>query len=427
MIVEISNWIEKQQKPIPSGTHWFKTLDDKEGQPCIRTYALHVLKNKPYEYKEVVRDYFNGDIMIHGDLYFCGAAGYRVMWHNRNCYSYYMPKECDDKWYIVDLKQRPGMFCIELFTDDDVNRIFKKYIPYFQYESGMCVMEYATRYRDYASAEQLVKSGFGYLVMDKRVLKLSKASKKKLIHWLIVNQNYVKEHKPLYGDISKAVKQNISIEELYYRQTIDVYEKEFKEAKIRRTRIQCEEIYKYLNNAKRPQNIGLHDYIEYLQMAKEDGYNMSLKSTIYPIDAARAHDHIVKKRKAKLTRKTNQKLKRIYDLLKGYEIHSKDLKIVIPRNQSDFVNWGKELKICVGSYGYDEKMIKGDCIILMIYINDKPLECCELITNSRGNNLMICQLRGEHNQSSERHEDAVKLVNRFINNYHNQHIIGACI
>ena len=52
----------------------------------------------------------------------------------------------------------------------------------------------------------------------------------------------------------------------------------------------------------------------------------------------------------------------------------------------------------------------------MVYVNDQPLECCELVKKERGETLQIEQLRGQHNQDSERHKDCEKLVNQFIHN-----------
>ena len=63
-----------------------------------------------------------------------------------------------------------------------------------------------------------------------------------------------------------------------------------------------------------------------------------------------------------------------------------------------------------------KKMIEGKCIILMVYLNDQPLECCELTKKDRGNSLKIEQLRGKHNGETPRHSDCKKLVNQFIRN-----------
>lgn len=427
---EIENFIKSRgSENLPSGLYWLGILDDDEGQPCYRTFALRKNKAKGIRTKEVVRQYLNGDVFMHGDLYFCGAGGWKVMFEKRDNYSYYMPCELDDHWYQLDSKQRPGMCVTDLFSCKDAEAIFKKYIPYFVLAEGMSVMEYAIRYKEYPSAEQLVKAGYSHLIWDKRVLTMNNKQKKKLIAWLNSDGNgqYVKQHRTMYADIQKAMKRKVSIEKYYYEIAIDKYEEQFKLAKIKRTRAKCEEVYKYLNNPKNPQNIGLHDYIDYLGMAKQRGFNMKLKSILYPRDCARAHDSLVASKKAKESRAVNNKLKKISSILLPYQKESKGLKIVFPTHQRDFIQWGKDLSICVGTYGYDKKMADGNCIILMVYCNDVPLECCELGKKPKGNGLEIIQLRGAHNQSSPRHDECQKLVNGFIRNYQNQHVIGACV
>jgi len=428
---QIQEYINKHYDLLGSGTYFLDTFDDKEGQPCLRTWALHKLKGKAPAIKEVVREYLNGDIKIHGDLYFMGAAGYKVNWGNHKHYSYWMNSELDDNWYLVDLKQRPGMSTIRLFKNFELITIMRKYIPYFTISENLNIMLYAQRYKEFPDAEKLAKAGFEYLVMDKRVLKLSKDSKKKLVSWLLNPENgdYVKSHHPVYNDISRAIKKGWTMDKYYYEQTIDVYQQDFKQAGFRRTREQCEEVYNYLNGRKghKVQLIGLHDYIDYLRTAKEMNFNMRLKSVIYPRDARAAHDNLIQTKKAAESKEINEQLNKIASILKGYEIKRKDLRIVIPTCQKDFIQWGQKLHICVGTYGYDKKMVRGDSLILMVYVNDTPLECCELTKKQRSNGLEICQLRGAHNFDSPRHEECKSLVNAFIRNYKNQQLIGACI
>lgn len=409
---EIEEYIKNHPE---NGTTWLKTLDDEDGQPCLRTYALNTTKSRGTRLKEVVREYLNGEIWIHGDLYWCGAAGYKVLWEQRKYYSYFLPRELDDNWYQMD--RRPGMSSVILYTHEYAEELFKKYIPYFVLDDKMCLMEYAIRFRDYPSVEQLVKAGYPQLVWDKRVIKMNKAQKKRLIHWLMNDGNgeYVKEHRTLFTDIQKAMKRGLSIERYYYEQCIDAYEKSFKENNIRRSRAQCEEVYKYLNNKKNPQNIGLQIYIDYLRIAKEEGFNMRAKSTLFPRDCARVHDNLAAKRKVKESRELNKKLKVIHSKLMPLQTKFKDLRVVVPTCQKDFLEWGKKLQICVGTYGYDKKMARGDCIILMVYVEDQPLECCELI--KKQGKLHIEQLRGSHNGVSQRHEDCEKVINKFIYNY----------
>jgi len=71
--------------------------------------------------------------------------------------------------------------------------------------------------------------------------------------------------------------------------------------------------------------------------------------------------------------------------------------------------------------------VQGSSVILMVYQGNKPLECCELVRKPNSVNLQICQLRGKHNQDSERHKECEKLVNTFIRSYKNQQLVGDCI
>ena len=420
---EIRRWINELK---PSGNHWLCTIDDGEGQPCVRTYALNIGK-KGIRCKEVFRDYLDGRKFIRGSLIWCGSGGWRVMWESRGYCLFYMPAELDDNWYKAE--KRPGMCVNELYSLTTVNDMFKKYIPYFETKNGssLSLIEYAQRYRDYTSTELLVKAGLDHMVMDKRVLKMSENSKKKFLKWLRSDNNakYVKDHKTSYSDILKAIKREVPIERLYYEECIDTYERVFKENHLRRTREQCEKVYKYLNHQKKVQHIGLVDYVDYLRIAREDGYNMRLKSMVYPRDAARAHDTLVGSRNNKQRRAINQKLKKIALHLEAYELCNKDLKIVIPKSQKDFVDWGKKLSICVGSSGYDKKMAEGKCVIFGVFMKDEIVECGEILKTNK--KLTIYQLRGAHNQASPYHEQAESLANKFLKQYRPQNLIGAVI
>ena len=98
------------------------------------------------------------------------------------------------------------------------------------------------------------------------------------------------------------------------------------------------------------------------------------------------------------------------------KITDEDMKLIIPSTNADFVNVGNKLAICVGSNNYDQKMAKRKCLIVFVYKNNEPLECCELVNEAH--HLKINQLRGKHNQPSKYHEKAEELVNQFIQSCH---------
>lgn len=421
---KVRQWF-KDNSPLRGGTYFLKTLEEFKGDVCLRTFALNVSK-KGVKSKEVFRDFLNKGLYVHGDLHWCGAGGYKVMFEKRGYYSFFLPCECDDRWYKAT--QRVNMFCIELFTSEDVETILKKYIPYFVYSKalGVSPIEYAQKFRDYPACELLYKNGFGKLALDKRILKLNKNKKKQLVHFLQENKYYIKNHDVNGNDVFYAMNHNLRLEEVDYSRCIDEYERIFNRSDFKKTREECIEVYKYLNNPKQVQYIGLSDYIDYLNMAKQLGFDMKAKSTIYPLNAKNAHNSLIREINRIENKKQNKTMKKIYKLLKPFQVANKDLHIVIPHSSEDFVKWGQELHICVGTAGYFEKMIKGNVLILMVYVNDEPLECCELIKQQNSNKLKIAQLQGAHNQNSPRHRDARKLVNQFIRNYTNTQQIGLC-
>ena len=81
---EIQHWIDKQyllrHDTNLSGTYWIATLDDDDGQPCIRFHALNFTKKAGMRYREVFRDYLDGKKYVRGDLIFTQLGGWRVAW-----------------------------------------------------------------------------------------------------------------------------------------------------------------------------------------------------------------------------------------------------------------------------------------------------------------------------------------------------------
>lgn len=422
---KVKQWFE-DNSPLKSGTYWLKTLEEFKGDVCLRTFALKVSK-KEVKCKEVVRDFLNKGLYIHGDLHWCGAGGYKVMFEAKNYYSFYLPCELDNHWYKTE--KRPNISSFDLYECEDIEKIFKKYIPYFTYQAEFQInpIDYAQKYKNYPACELLVKNGFPGLANDKRILKLSAKNKKRLVHFLSENRDYLKNHSVNGSVILSAMKRKVSIKEYFLEHTIDLYEKDFKSNNLVRTRKQCIEIYKYLNSAKQVQKIGLSGYIDYLIMAQNMGFDMTAKNVLFPLDCAKAHDSLVRQNNKNKFKLENKKFKKISKVFKTYNFQIKDLKLVFPSSNADFIEWGKKLSICVGTAGYFEKMLKGDCIIVMVYKNDEPLECCELTKCLTNNHLKINQLRGKYNQSSNRHVEAKKLVNQFIKKYTNAQQFGLCI
>jgi hypothetical protein len=163
-------------------------------------------------------------------------------------------------------------------------------------------------------------------------------------------------------------------------------------------------------------------YEDYLRMSAEMGRDMSDRGVLFPRDLMGQHDNLVRIRQEEREALEATKRQRIKDMYiaKAKELTAEyasfmsqtldGLTLSIPKTCEDLVRIGDELHICVGVGGYDRDVAEGKSIIMTVNKDGKEVECCELSAHARS----ILQLRGPHNQDSEYHESAKKLVNMFI-------------
>lgn len=403
---------------IGVGPAFVKILQDINGEAVLRTFAYRNTKKYGIECKEVVKEYLDR-VLVSGSLYFTQMAGYKVIFRDdqKTRYNAYSPS-MDDTFYETNNMWRPNMSANFLDKAKDVEKILKIYIPHFIFNYGTDdIMEYARRYKQFSEIELLAKNGFGYLYKDRRIFKLKPEKKKKLISWLVKNKQYVSNHLPNYQYISESIRKGLNGDELDMERCIDEYQKQFKENGFNYSRNECQEVYKYLNHPKVVQLLGLHSYIDYLKMSKKVNRNIDDRGVRFPRDLRKQHDDLVKLINVEKNRITDQALAEIKKALIKYELSYKGLQIIIPESQEDLIRLGNELKNCVGTCGYGEKMANGNCIILEIRKEGEPIECCELKVNEEKTKLTINQLRGKHNQPSKEHEQAEKLIDQFIQIY----------
>ena len=182
------------------------------------------------------------------------------------------------------------------------------------------------------------------------------------------------------------------------------------------------------------------DYRDYLELSKEFGRDINDRGVLFPSDLMAQHDNLVELKREKMEREEelrrikerrnriaaakrfdkknggifNEIIKEFAKCINKANKKSQDLKLVIPNSKLQFVDIGNTLHNCVGVMGYDKRMLEGKCLIVAVYLNDKPVECCELTPTKTA--FKIEQLRGDHNQDSEYHDNAKILVNEFIKN-----------
>lgn len=151
----------------------------------------------------------------------------------------------------------------------------------------------------------------------------------------------------------------------------------------------------------------LADWSSYLSDCGKSQMDMSDKRVLMPRDLEQAHDHVSMIADRKEKEAIDSKIKAISGILGKLEIG--DFSVVPMSSVADFVNTGKLLKMCVGSYGYDKKMAEGKTFCAVFYVSGKPKECVEIDLKTKS----IIQLYGENDRPSEYHQKATELCSTF--------------
>lgn len=142
---------------------------------------------------------------------------------------------------------------------------------------------------------------------------------------------------------------------------------------------------------------------DYLQMAAEQGRNMSLPGNRMPRDLQGQHDAAAeyKRRKKReeqakaLGEKYGEYDKRKGKLQRKYEYTSHGLTVRVPGNAEEIIKEGDVLRICVG--GYAERHLSGATTILFLRRERKPSTPYICIEIDEGKNRII-QIHGYRNE-----------------------------
>ena len=402
--------------PVDPAMRWCEMLDIIDGQPCTRLFGFKNTKTHGLEVKEAAREFLDKNYTS-GSLLWSHYCGY-LMNFGRGMAAHYYDEdnnfyETTDLWY-------PNVSKEKLYNLSQVKELFSQFIPYFYIdtiEDIYSVMEYARQYKNNHEFEMLAKAGCPHFYKYKAFYRLSKHKKREFIQWIQNNAEYCKKYHPTYQFVSWSVKAHETAEETKLRCTIMCHAKLFKSEDIIFTYDQMAEICKYLEK----QDCDIVTYRDYLVMSREIHRDITDRGVLFPRNVIAQHEALLARKNKKQNRKINKVMGELKAKLNELQIKYKGLQIIIPESQEELVRLGNKLHNCVGTMGFGEKIRKGKILILEIRRNGEPLECCELNIEKSVN---IVQLRGDHNQPSEHHENAEKLVCKFINLY--KPFMGVC-
>lgn len=146
------------------------------------------------------------------------------------------------------------------------------------------------------------------------------------------------------------------------------------------------------------------EYRDYLDMCRQQNYDLSNSFVLYPADLQKAHDKVVQRIKHKADAKLRRDFKAAYKRVMGQlDFEANGLKIVYPASSDEIVAEGHALHHCVG--GYVDQVAKQKCMILFLRRckdEGKPFYTVEV----RGRK--VVQVRGMENR------DATPKVQKFM-------------
>jgi hypothetical protein len=150
-------------------------------------------------------------------------------------------------------------------------------------------------------------------------------------------------------------------------------------------------------------------WVDYLSMSVKLGKDITKSAILFPKEIKNQHDELVylvaEKENAEVEVELVKFWKEWHSLL---DRKKKDLEIITPKSQKEFIEAGTLLKICVWSNGYAKRMAEGKTIIMFIYKQSEPYFALEVDKDFS----KIKQLYGYG------HLKATPEVQRFVDEWH---------
>lgn len=155
------------------------------------------------------------------------------------------------------------------------------------------------------------------------------------------------------------------------------------------------DLYKYKLNPDKAS-----DYLDYLEFAKELGFDIKDKKYLYPKNLKKKHDEYMNQVEIKRNKKIENKIKTKYKKLLKNKYENKKYIIIPAKSISALIDESKQQNNCVRTYA--ERIAKNECdIYFMRFISsqDKSLVTVEVRNNK------IVQKRTKNNEKTSKEQD----------------------
>lgn len=391
--------LEDKLKKIAWNTNSYASYleyDTKNKEFIKHVYAFKQTKKKWY-CQEVYRESESGKASGKNYYYqsYGMANGMRTIWED--CGTYYLDyyeEKLED--YDKPDSYANRFYCIQLTTLEDIiaNDLSLKYC---KWNGEVDAFSYIKVYRKYPIAEMLMSLNLSDLALNEKCLKFMSENKSfcKYIH------NYAKEIKDnhiSFNALKNAFKTNANPKVYNLFQTFKSQVAKEISAKIGK------ENYKIIKK-----NIDLCKLSEYLESNDIDGssygdyinavsyFKLDLCDTkiLYPNDFEYWHDYYTNQMTALKNKSIDKKIAKQATKYKCLAQNINSMVLILPTKTQDFIDEGNALNHCVGRMKYNEKMAKGESLILFVRDEkeiEKPLYTLEFSPKTKS----IRQFYGNH-------------------------------
>ena len=367
--------------------------------------------------------------LINSDMYFTNMGGWNIVWSKTKkksgyWYYYYDTPHPLDELYEREYEKNsyPPNVCVENLWDyNDLVKLVPEAKYLTEYPSD--IVKFISLWRKHPQIEVIYKNPkTRHLWTDTRLWNLGNEKQKEVIPWLLkgysLNDALGKVKYRSDEEMERVREKNRIIR--YIDKNIHPYNlKNDKRVYYKLNSDQKLKIYKYINTNK----LSTYEYDDYLTCCLQLKRNLKDYGVLFPKQFKEQHDtcaalvnEVLRKKEAnKKTRRNNAYVKAAKKLCEAFKecLYSDGkFEMKVPESMMDLVEIGDKLEICVGAASYDKKVVSGKSIIVVIYLNGKPLECCEIAINKK--KLSLAQLRGKRNRDSKYHSECEEIINNFI-------------
>ncbi len=366
--------------------------DSKNKEFIKHVYSFKQTRKKWY-CQEVYRESENGRTFGKNYYYesYGMSCGMHTIWDD--CKTFYLdyyeekfeeqdkPDPDADKFYCIQLTT------LEYMIANDIS------LRYCKWNGDIDAFKYIKIYRKHPIAEMLMKLNLSSLVLNEKCLDYMEKNKS-FCKWLYQHKDKIKnisfqvlKQCFLNGKDPKKYNQELSLKKVFTREISsrigsDAY-------KLIKKHICIEKTLNYIDK------VGGRNYGDYIIAANYFKLDFSDTKVLYPDKFKRWHDHYTKNMEVAKNALIDENIAKQATKYKKLEQCVNGLTLIFPTKTQDFIDEGKALNHCVGKMGYNEKMAKGESLILFVRDEkeiEKPLYTLEFSPKTKS----IRQFYGNH-------------------------------